>query len=147
MVYLTMVRTFAVRALSMFLAVGLTAASAFPPCCWSMSSAHGHLQSPDSVPSDAASVEHHHDHHGSADSDTGVDTASTVSAVPAYDCNAEFVDTATTTGVVKRTALRQAPQSAAAFFRPTLSRHDVAPSDASPPGASVTSGFLSPLRI
>lgn len=146
-IYVTMVMTFAVRALSVFLTVWLTAAAAFPPCCWSMASAHAHQPTADRAPGAGTSAGHHHDHHGRGDANTAAGTVSVVSAVPADDCDAEFADAATTMGAVKRAALRPAPQSAAAFVLPAVSGPDVASPDSSPPGASFTSAFLSPLRI
>ena len=146
-IYLTILMTFAVRALSLFLTVWLTAATALPLCCWSMSSAHAHQQAADSAASDATPAPHHHEHHGGGDSETGTDPASVVSAVPAHDCDAAFADAATTTGIVKRAALRPAPADSYVSILPHASGHDVARSDTSPPGSSFTSSFLSPLRI
>ena len=142
-----MVMTFTVRALSVFLAMWLTAASAFPPCCWSMSSAHAHQPVPDSAPSDAAtSAEHHHNHHGNDDSDAVGGAAPALSSIAAYDCDAELADAAATMAVVKRAALRPMAESAADFVVP-ISAHAVAGSNTSPPGSTFTSAFLSPLRI
>jgi hypothetical protein len=146
-IYLTMVMTFAVRALSVFLTVWLTAAGAFPPCCWSMPSAHAHQQAAAGAPIDATPAAHHHEHHGTGDADTDAGPESVVSALAASDCDAAFADAATTTGAVKRAALRPALSNTDASILPSTSGHDGARSDTSPPGSSFPSAFLSPLRI
>jgi hypothetical protein len=146
-IYLTMVMRFAVRALSVFLTVWLTAAGAFPPCCWSMASADAHQQAPDTASSDATPSAHHRDHHGSGDADSGTYTESLLSALPASDCDAELADATTTAGVAKRVALRPALAKSDASIPPPTSEHDVVRSDTSPPGSSLTPAFLSPLRI
>ena len=137
-IYVTLLMTFAVRALCLFLTVWLTAAAAFPPCCWSMVYAHEHRQTP---------AEHHHDHHSSGVSEP-VDAAIPVlSSTPAYDCDTAFADATTTTGVVKRSAMRPATACGADPVVPTPSAHAVPRSDTSPPGSTCSPAFLSPLRI
>ena len=146
-IYVTLLMTFAVRVLSVFLAVWLTAAAAFPPCCWSMAYAHEHQQTPDTAAGHATPSEHHHGHHESDDSDAVAGTASVLSSIHAYDCDAEFDDAAATPGVVKRALMRPAAEGAADFVVPTISAHYASRSNTSPPGSTVTSAFLKPLRI
>ena len=147
MIYLTLLMTCAVRALTVFLAIWLVAAAGFPPCCWSMVYAHAHQQTPDIASSDATSAEHHHAHHESDDSDAVDGTGSVLSSIPAYDCDTESIDAATTMGVAKRGAMRPAAQSAADFVAPRVSAHKVARSDTAPPGTTFNSAFLNPLRV
>lgn len=148
-IYVTTVMTVAIRALTIFLSLWLTAATAFPPCCWSMGDAHEHQQAPDIAQSHAASNEHHHDHHGGDDPNPDVvgTAVPAPSMIPSYDCDATLADTAMTAGVVTRAVLRPTGTDASASVVPTVSAHEVAGSDTSPPGAAVNSAFLSPLRI
>jgi hypothetical protein len=136
----------AVRALSLFLTVWLTAAAAFPPCCWSMTYTHEHQQAPGSAGSDASSAEHHH--HGSAASIAVDGTTSVLSAIPAYGCDTEPADAATMTSAARPPAdARPAGKTAMDFVVPPMSTHVVARADLSPPGATSSSAFLNPLRI
>ena len=145
-IYVTVSMTFAVRALSVFLTVWLTAAAAFPPCCWSMTYAHEHQETPDGSRSDAAAAEHHH--HGSADSVAPSGTTSVLSSVPAYDCDTESVDAATITSAARPPAdARLAGDSAVDVVAPPVSARMFARADLSPPGTSSSAAFLSPLRI
>lgn len=143
---MTLSMQLAVRALSLFLTVWLTAATAFPPCCWSMTYAHEHQQAPDSSRSDASSAEHHH-HQGTA-SIAADGTTSVLSALPVYGCNTEPADAATITSAARLPAdARPAGKTAVDFDLPPISTHVVAPADLSPPGATSSSAFLNPLRI
>ena len=146
-IYVTMVMTIAVRALSLFLTVWLTAAAAFPPCCWSMAYAHEHQQTPDVARSDATSAEHHHDHPGSGDTRAVRGTESVLSSMSAYNCDVEFADSATTLSSVQRGAMHPTAESAVDFVVQTRSARDIPRSDTSPPGSTFPSAFLSPLRI
>ena len=146
MIYVTLPMTFAVRALSLFLTVWLTAAAAFPPCCWSMTYAHEHQETPDGSRSDAAAAEHHH--HGSADSVAPSGTASVLSSVPAYDCDTESADAATITSAPRPPAdARVAGDTSVDMVAPPVSAHMFARGALSPPGTSSGAAFLSPLRI
>src|SRR5687767_2427683 len=82
--------TRAVRALSLFLTVWVTAVAAFPPCCWSMTVAHEHQPQAVAAASVAPSHDHHH-HHGSAQPSVPT-AAQSVSAVPAHDCDTKGAD-------------------------------------------------------
>ena len=144
---MTMVMTFAVRALSLFLVVWLTVTAAIPACCWSMAYAHEHEQASDIPPSDAMSGEHHHDHHENVDSGALDGTAPVLSSISGYNCDAEFADAATILRGAQPTALRPIAEGAVDSLVPALSAHDVPRSDTSPPGSTFTSAFLSPLRI
>lgn len=142
-----MVMAFTVRALSVFLTVWLAAAGAFPPCCWSMGSAHEHQQPGDVASGDPAPAAHHHDHHGSGDSDAVEVSESAVSPSPVHDCDADRINAAATTGVVKRAAVRPAAEKAARFVAPTVAARETARSDSAPPHATLNSAFAGPLRI
>lgn len=146
-IYLTVLMTFTVRALSAFLTVWFMTAAAFPLCCWSMAYAHEHQRTTDIASSDATSPEHRHDRHERDDSDAAGGTASVLSSIPAYDCDTGLTDAATTMGVVTRAAMRPAAESAAGCAAPRVSAHKVARSDTAPPGTTFNSAFLNPLRI
>jgi hypothetical protein len=127
--------------------VWLSVGTAYPACCWSMASAHAHQQTPAIASSNATSAEHHHAHHKADDSDAVDGTGSVLSSSPAYDCDTEFIDAAATMGVAKRGAMRPAARSAADFVAPRVSAHKVARADTAPPGTTLNSAFLNPLRV
>jgi hypothetical protein len=136
----------AVRALSLFLTVWLTAATAFPPCCWSMTYAHEHQETSDGSRDDAAAAEHHH--HGTADTVAASATSFVLSAIPAYDCDTESADAATITSVPRLPIhAGLASERASDVVVPALSTRAFAHADLSPPGTSSSAAFLSPLRI
>src|SRR5688500_9057453 len=132
-IYVTLSMKFAVRALSLFLTVWLTAAAALPPCCWSMTYAHEHQDTQDRFMSDAPAAEHHH--HGSAESVAPSGTTSVLSSIPAYDCDTESADAATITSPAKRPAdAGVAGETAVDIVAPRVSAHIFARTDLSPPG-------------
>jgi len=140
-----MVMTLAVRALSVFLTVWLTAAASFPPCCWAMANAHDHRAPQEAAASPVRSHDHHH--HG-----TNVSTAPTaalaVSAVPAHDCDTEPAEAvATPRAPLSSVDLRAATEISAAGMAPHASASRVDLSVFAPPGALSDSAFLNPLRI
>lgn len=146
-IYVTMSMKLAVRALSLFLTVWLTAVAAFPPCCWSMTYAHQHQEMPDSSRSGASSAEHHH-HDGSAESVAAAGSTSVLSSFPTYDCDTAFADAATITSAAKSPSdAHMAGDTAVDIVAPPTSTHVVARADLSPPGATFSSAFLNPLRI
>lgn len=145
-IYVTVSMQCAVRALSLFLTVWLTAASAFPPCCWSMTYAHEHQETPDGSGSDARTAEHHH--HGSAGSVAPSGTTSVLSSIPAYDCDTASAEAATLTSAARLTAhAGLAGERASDVVVPPVSRRVFARADLSPPGTSSSAAFLNPLRI
>src|SRR5688572_21200675 len=81
--------TCAIRALSLFLTVWMTAVAAFPPCCWTMTVAHEHQ--PQEVAEPSAAPSHDHQHHSSAEPAAPA-AALSVSAVPAHDCDTDGVE-------------------------------------------------------
>jgi hypothetical protein len=137
---------FAVRALSVFLTVWLTAAAAFPPCCWSMTYAHEHSETQDRSMGDAATDEHHH--HGSAESVAPSTTSSVLSSIPAYDCDTESADAATITSAPRLPAdAGVAGERASDVVVPPELARAFTRADLSPPGTTFSAAFLNPLRI
>src|SRR5687767_2555263 len=145
-IYVTLSMKLAVRALSVFLTVWLTAAAAFPPCCWSMTYAHEHPETQDRSRGDAATDEHHH--HGSADSVAPSAISSVLSSIPAYDCDTESADAATITSAPRLPADAGlvGERASDVVVSPVLARA-LARADLSPPGAPFSAAFLNSLRI
>jgi len=145
-IYLTLSMQFAVRALSLLLIVWLTAVASFPPCCWSMASAHDHPARHSASPTEFQPHAHHH--HDSADSAVPATGAAVVSPIPVHNCDAESAEVVATTRVTlscvdlraARASLMDAVVSQAAALGAERS-------DSAPPGKLSGSAFLNPLRI
>jgi hypothetical protein len=144
-IYLTLSMNVAVRALNLLLIVWLTASASFPPCCWSMVSAHDHQARPTAAPGNVQSHDHHH--HDMADSAVPAAPVPAVSPI-AHDCDTAFIEAVTT----PRTSFSSVD------FRPTgagsanlvvtqvsVTWRERRNSD--PPGGSSRTAFLNPLRL
>jgi hypothetical protein len=144
-IYLTVLMTTAVRTLSLFLTVWMTAVAAFPPCCWSMTVAHEHQAQEAAAPSAARSHDHHH--HGSAEPAAPAE-ALPVSAVPAHDCDTEGSE-AIATPRPARSSIdhRMVIAAPVAFAMPHESSLHPSLIETAPPGTSFDSAFLNPLRV
>jgi hypothetical protein len=136
---------FAVRALSLLLIVWLTAAASFPPCCWSMASAHDH-QAPEQA-SASPDRQHQHHHHGS-DVVAPSAEAPLISAIPAHICDTESVEALATPRTLLSFVglLAERATSAGVVTAQTSATGGERP-DSVPPGSSPGSAFLNPLRI
>jgi hypothetical protein len=143
-IYLTLLMTFAVRALSLFLTVWLTATAAFPPCCWSMASAHDHQTQQEATAGTDQS--HDHQHHDSTDSAAPA-SVPVMSAVPAHDCDTASAEAVATPRTPLSFADLRAMCDSIDIAVPQPSVRFVVHPDYAPPGASSASAFLNPLRI
>jgi hypothetical protein len=144
-IYLTLSMQFAVRALSLLLIVWLTAVASFPPCCWSMASAHDHPARHSASPTEFQPHAHHH--HDSADSAVPATGAAVVSPIPVHNCDAESAEVVATTRVTLSCIdLRAAGASSMDAVVPQASAL-AERSDSAPPGKLSGSAFLNPLRI
>ena len=146
MIYLTLSMQFAVRALSLLIIVWLTAVASFPPCCWSMASAHDHPARHSASPTEfQPHAHHHHDRADSAGSATGV---AVISPIPVHNCDAESAEVVATTRVpLSCVDLRAAGASSMDAVVPQASALGAERSGSAPPGKLSGSAFLNPLRI
>jgi hypothetical protein len=145
-IYLTLSMQFAVRALSLLLIVWLTAAASFPPCCWSMASAHDHPARHDASRTDFHADAHHH--HDNADSAMPATRAAVMSPIPAHNCHTESVEAVATTRVtLSCVGLRAAGSSSVDAVVPQDAALGAERSDYSPPGILSGSAFRNPLRL
>ncbi len=135
---------FAVRALSLLLIVWLTAAASFPPCCWSMASAHDHQVRQNASPTDFQPQAHHH--HDSADSAVPATGAAVMSPIPIHNCDTEWVEAVATTRVTLSCVDLHAA-GAVDVVVPKAAALVAKRSDSAPPGKLSGSAFLNPLRI
>ena len=144
-IYLTLSMTCAVRVLSVFLTVWLTATAAFPPCCWSMTATHEHPAQQESAASAAPSHDHHH--HGSTEPAAPAE-ALALSAGSAHTCDTESAEAiAAPRPSHSSIDLRVAMAAPAGFTMPHTSARRIGVSDFAPPAAPFDSAFLNPLRV
>lgn len=137
--------TCAVRALSIFLTVWMTAAAAFPPCCWSMTVAHEHQVPQEAAPRAAPSHDHHH--HGSSEPAAPAEVL-TVSAVPVHDCDTESAEAiARSRPSHSSIDLRVVMAAPTGFTMPHASAPRAGVPEFAPPAAPFDSAFLRPLRV
>jgi hypothetical protein len=123
----------------------MTAAAAFPPCCWSMAAAHEHQARQDAARSAAPSHDHHH--HGGAEPAAPA-AALSLFAVPAHDCDTEAAEVMATprpsrSSIDHRMVIAAPP----GFTMPHASTPCANLLGIAPPGTSVDSAFLNPLRV
>ena len=145
-IYVTLFMTSAVRVVTLLLIVWLTAAASFPPCCWSMASAHDHqAQQKDAA---AHPLSHDHHHEGGADLPGPEELTETMSAVPPHSCDIESAEAVATTRVAMSLRdLRAAEATYARVVTPHVALTWHAHLDSAPPDDSPGSAFLNPLRI
>ena len=137
---------FAVRALSLLLIVWLTAVASFPPCCWSMASAHDHQVQQNASPTDFQPQAHHH--HNSADSAVSATLAAVMSPIPIDNCDTESIEAVATTRVTLSCVdLHAAGARSVDGVVPKAAALVAKRSDSAPPGKLSGSAFLNPLRI
>jgi hypothetical protein len=142
-IYLTVSMTCAVRALSVFLTVWLTAAAAFPPCCWSMAGGHEH----EPTQAAAARAVPAHDHHHHASSEAAPLKTLAVAAVPVHDCDTGSAEVIATPRPLTSIDLRAVIPTPPGITMPRASAPRSGLSGFAPPAALFDSAFLNPLRI